>query len=486
MPAMTAMPLRRSAFRPAILPGLLLAATALLSGCAATGIDRHVEEVGAYGRAQLGVEPRWLRDDAQRAEARATVDALLAEPLAMEDAVRIALAYSPAFQATLNEALATGASAAQAARPANPLFAFERLTRSVPGGTDVDIGRTLSFALFDLLLLPQRLRLAEHRQSQARIATSAAAIRAVSDARRAWIEAVADEQRARYAEDVYTAAEAGAELARRMRAVGNFSRLQQAREQAFQAEAAAALTRARQQALASREALVRTLGLDAGQAERLRLPAHLPKVPANAAAADTVARATFDERLDVRLARANLDATARELGLTRVTRYVDGVHVAAMRNSETGKSTQRGWEIELPLPLFDFGDARASNAEAHYLARLNQVAQVAAEAASQTREAHAAQLAAHALAHHYQAEVVPLQRAITEEMLLRYNGMLSSVFDLLAAARAQADSVTRALDAQRDFWLADTALRAALLGAPSTPPALQAATPGAAASGGGH
>lgn len=459
---------------------------ALLGGCAATGIERHVDEVGAHGRAQLGVEPRWLRDEAQRAEARATVDALLAEPLAMEDAARIALIYSPAFQATLNEALAVGAGAAQAARPGNPTFAFERLTRRDAGGTDIDIGRTLSFALFDLLLLPQRLRLAEHRQDQARVASSAAAVRAVSDTRAAWIEAVAAAQRARYAEDVYTAAEAGAELARRMRAVGNFSRLQQAREQSFQAEAAATLTRARQQALASREALARTLGLDAGQAERLRLPAHLPAVPADATAAESVARATFDERFDVRLARADLDATARELGLTRVTRYVDGVHLAAMRNSETGKSTQRGWEIELPLPLFDFGDARASHAETRYLASLNQVAQVAAEAASQTREAHAAYQAAHALARHYLDEIVPLNRAITEEMLLRYNGMLSGVFELLASARAQVDSVSRALDAQRDFWLAETALRATLLGAPTLPPALHAATPVAAPSGGGH
>ena len=47
---------------------------------------------------------------------------------------------------------------------------------------------------------------------------------------------------------------------------------------------------------------------------------------------------------------------------------------------------------------------------------------------------------------------------------LRYNGMQLSVFDLLADAREQVKSVNAALEAQRDFWLADADLQAALSG----------------------
>ena len=66
-------------------------------------------------------------------------------------------------------------------------------------------------------------------------------------------------------------------------------------------------------------------------------------------------------------------------------------------------------------------------------------------------------------------------------MLLRYNGMLVGVFELLADARAQIGAVVAAIEAQRDFWLADAALNAALAGAPSTSPTLAAAAaPGAA------
>ena len=66
----------------------------------------------------------------------------------------------------------------------------------------------------------------------------------------------------------------------------------------------------------------------------------------------------------------------------------------------------------------------------------------------------------------YRDEVVPLRKSILDENLLRYNGMLISVFELLADAREQVTSVRQAIGAERDFWLAETALRGTLLGRP--------------------
>ena len=80
-----------------------------------------------------------------------------------------------------------------------------------------------------------------------------------------------------------------------------------------------------------------------------------------------------------------------------------------------------------------------------------------------------------------------MRKSIADEMLLRYNGMLASVFALLADARAQVGAVICAIESQRDFWLADAALDAAILGAPSVATAMQGATPAAMnESSGGH
>lgn len=468
----------------ASLPISLLAAT-VLTGCASVAIDENFAEVERFAREQTGSEVRWLRSDPEREAMRAEVDRLLAQPLAIDDAVRIALGYSPAFQSLLAEAAVASADATGSARIGNPVFTFERLFRSGAEGRELDIGRSLGISLFDLLFLPARLEQAEFRQQQTRLQSSIALLSTVTEVRQAWVDAVAARQVARYREEVATAAGTAAELARRMQATGNFSRLQRAREQALAAEETANLIRARQNATAARETLIQRLGLTPSQAQALRLPDQLPALPEAPMDEATAGAALLENRLDVRIARTDLDRTAKSLGLTRVTSVVNGLHVAGVRNSETGESTQRGFELELPLPLFDLGDAARAGGEARYLAAFNRTLELASNASSQVRVAYEGYRSAYDLARHYRNEVVPLRQNITEESVLQYNGMLIGVFELLAAARAQSASVVQAIEAERDFWRAEAALKASLLGQPIAPISLQSSASPAQA-GGGH
>ncbi len=64
--------------------------------------------------------------------------------------------------------------------------------------------------------------------------------------------------------------------------------------------------------------------------------------------------------------------------------------------------------------------------------------------------------------------------------------MLIGVFELLADAREQIASVVLAIDAQRDYWLADAALQAALIGQPTAGLAFEASATAAPVSGQGH
>ncbi|HJW12059.1 MAG TPA: transporter, partial [Albitalea sp.] len=279
---------------------------------------------------------------------------------------------------------------------------------------------------------------------------------------------VAAQQALQYAEQVKLAADAGSVLARRMQTAGNFSKLQRAREQAFAADALAQLARAQQAAQSTREALVRALGLNDTQARALTLPPRLPNLPATPLDGPPLTQAALDERIDLRLARAQLDFIAREQGVTRVASVVNAFDAGAVRHSETGLSPQRGFELQFPLPVFDFGDAARSRTQAATQAAVNRLAQLAVDAASQVRESHGAYLTSYGLARHYRDEVLPLRQTIAEENLLRYNGMLIGVFELLADSREQIAGVMDAIAAQRDFWLADAALQAALIGAPRT------------------
>jgi outer membrane protein TolC len=451
-----------------------LAAVLLLGGCASTSIDDNFSAVQKLTDTGLGTELKWLNtEDAQR-EAQGRVEALLGQPLSADDAVRIALAHSPALQAALFESAANSAAATQSARLPNPIFTFERLVRGEGDSRELDIGRTLSISILDLLLLPARLRLADHRQQQIQLRLAGDVVQAATEARQNWVRAVTAQQSLQYAEQVKASADASAELARRMQAAGNFSRLQRAQEQAFAADAVTRLAHARQARQSARESLVRSLGLGEAQARQLKLPDRLPDLPKEPRTEVDVAIQAVDQRLDIRLARANLEFTARDLGLSRVTGFLNGFEVGIVRNSETGEPTQKGYELEIPLPLFDFGDAVRARSEATYMAALNRTAQLAVDASSQVRENYGSYRTAYDVARHYLEEVVPLRRTIAEENLLRYNGMFISVFELLADAREQILSVNQAIQAQRDFWLADAALQSALIGRPTAGLPMQA------------
>jgi outer membrane protein, multidrug efflux system len=160
---------------------------------------------------------------------------------------------------------------------------------------------------------------------------------------------------------------------------------------------------------------------------------------------------------------------ADSLGLQKATGYLNGLTLGITRNtavdSTTGaQSGKRGLDIELPLPIFDWGTARHARAQALYLQSAARVRDVAVKARSEAREAYQGYITTFELARHYRDEVVPLRQRISEEVLLRYNGMLMSVWDLLGDMRQQVMSVNSAIEAQRDFWLAEADLQTTLTG----------------------
>jgi outer membrane protein TolC len=442
----------------------VLALGAPLAACATSGGDANLAAASEFAKRELAVPLRWNNSEAARAEAEHELATLLAQPLSTDDAVRIALGYSPAFQQLLAQNAAAAANAAQASRMINPRLQLARLS----AGGLLEIDRMLAVSMLDLVLAPPRLRAAATQRLHLQTQAMNDIVGVVTSTRHAWIEAVAAKQAVQYAEQVQQAALSSAELAHRMMASGNFARLEQAREQVFLTDATVDLSRSRSLAMQRREALIRLLGLRDAQALALKLPPQLPALPAIPEDEKILARRAFEERLDVQIARRELQLTALSLGLTRVTSTVNALDVAALRNSRP-EGDQRGVGMELQLPIFDFGGERREHARALYAAALAKTAGVVSDAQSNLRESYGSYRAAYDLAVYYRDEVIPLRKVIHEENQLRYNGMLISVFELLADAREQVSSVRQALMAQRDFWLADATLRATMLGRPIGP-----------------
>ncbi len=468
----------RTVFTPRTLTLAVLSA-ALLGGCASFSPDGGFDAVQSATRSHIQKDVVWARDDASRSQTQARIDALLAQPLSADDAVQIALLNNPGLQAAFNTLGIAEADRVAAGRLPNPGFSIGRLTR----GSEVEWERSLHLNLARLLTMPMRIEIEQRLFEQTRQALVLEVLRLAADTRRAWVAAVAAGQTAHYQQQAMEAAEAGAELARRMAQVGNWSRLKQAREQSFYADAALAVARAQLAKEQARERLVRVMGLPG--AEKLQLPERLPDLPAALPPLPDIEQQAMASRIDLQMTRLQAEALAKNLGLTRSTRFINVLELGIINNSSNEEPIQRGYEISFELPLFDWGQTRVVQAESRYRQALERARETAVNARSEVREAYAMQQGQYAIARHLRDEVVPLKKRISEENMLRYNGMLIGVFELLADARSQIASVNAAIEAQRDYWLADADLAMALVGTPGKM-AVTSVSSAPADAGGGH
>ncbi|MCX4154181.1 MULTISPECIES: TolC family protein [Paraburkholderia] len=460
--------------KPPLFPtGRVIAATtalAFLAGCTTFSKDGGFDTVSTTASQRLGKDAVLVKTDEDRNAIAKRTQELLSRPLGMDDAIQIALLNNRGLQASYSELGIAEADLVQAGRLPNPGFTFSR----THGGNDLSISRTFTLGLLNVLTLPLATRIESRRFEQTRLLAADAMLKVAADARRAYIGAVAAKQSAVYAEQVKDSAEAGAELALRMQQAGNFSKLDYAREQAFYAEAVAQLAKARQQQVAAREKLTRTMGLWGSQAQ-YDLPERLPDLPATRPELQDLEHFAMQNRLDIQAEKLQTQSVASSLGLSRATRFINALDVGYQNNFTTSDGREQGYEISVEIPIFDWGASKVARAEAIYLQSANRVAETAINARSEVRESYSAYVTDYDVAKHYRDEVVPIRKTISDELLLRYNGMLASVFELLADSRDQIGAVNSYIDALKDYWLAETDLQQSLGG--RLPPLAMAAAP---------
>ncbi len=442
--------------------GVALVFAGALGGCATLPKGSGFDAVEQVARERLNKDVTWQRDDGGRDSVRSAVKRFLASPLSADDAVQVALLNNPGLQATYAELGIAEADLVQAGRMTNPHFAYLRTSE----GGERKLEWVLTFPIVDLLTMPLRTRIESRRFEQVKLAVAGRMLDVATMTRNSWIETVAAEERMRYLEQVQLATEASAELASRMERAGNFNRLDRMREEVFHAETSAQLARARQTVVAGRERLTRQMGLSGGETA-FRLPERLPELPAGKPEFREIEARAMTGRLDVRAAALETESLAGSLGLTRATRFINVLEFGPAATKEDPEPWKRGFEVSLQLPIFDWGGARVAKAESVYMQALHRVAETAVNARSEVRESYSAYHTAYDAAKRYRDEIVPLRKKIAEENMLRYNGMLISVFDLLADAREQAGAVNAYIEALRDFWRSESDLQAAFNGSPT-------------------
>ena len=433
-------------------------ATLIVAGCTTFSEDGGFGVTEQIVEAEFGQSAAWLRDDDAREAARQKVERLLSDELTVESAVQIALLNNPGLQAAYAELGMTEADLVQAGRLPNPGFSYENTS----SGEAKEIERGLEFSVVWILTMPFRVEIEQQRFEAAKLKAAADTIDVAMEARKAYFNAVAARQSLSYMQEVVDATEASRDLMSRMKRVGNASRIELAREQLFFSESTAAYAQAKSNADVAREALTRALGLWGEQLD-YSLPQRLPDLPDTPVEFSNIEQEALGKRLDLQLARHDLDALSKTLGLTKATRFVNVLQAGPARVRESGEAARTGYHILFEIPVFDWGDARIAKSEHLYTQASERFRETAVSARSELRLAYRGYRTSYDIARHYRDEIVPLRKQISDEQLLLYNGMLVGVFELITDAREQVTTVKAYLGSLLDYWTAETELQHAML-----------------------
>ena len=431
----------------------------VLGGCVSFSGDAKFSNVQALASSHTKAALTWAKTDDDQDVINNQVAKLLSQPLSADDAVQIALLNNKGLQATYFELGISEAQLVQASTLPNPSLSMLHTSRNNGGVSNYKIEQFLTFNIFALITMPQSVEIEQRRFEQTQTQVTMAVLDLAVQTRKAYFKALAAQENVRLMEQANTASEAANELGARLGKVGNWTRLQELGLRNAQQNTSLTLARAQQSNQIAREQFIRLLGLS-GKQLAFRLPEHLPKLPKQLASLPATEQAGIDGRLDLQAIRLQTEALAKNLGLTKATRFINVLEFGPGRTLEGPLSDpyQYGYSISFELPIFDWGTAKIARAEAIYLQALNVAAQAAINAQSEIRESYKTHSANYEVANRYQSEVLPLRKQIALENQLRYNAMLISVFDLLSDAQLQIYAVNSAIEATRDFWIAQVNL----------------------------
>ncbi len=388
-----------------------------------------------------------------------------------DTAVQVALLNNRGLQAAYAQMGISAAEAWQSIMMPNPVVSIGVLGINADGvGAYRSIEGTIASNLLAAFTQEGRSRRADVQFHQAQLAAVQETLSVAVETRRAWVEAVAAFEAAGLIRDAQSTANAASELAARLGDTGFLNKADQAREHAFYAELTGQRAQARLAATLAKETLTRQMGLW-GSDVNYFVPNSLPRLPGHVHSRPHIERDALKSRVDLALARLELDSMAKSRGMTEATRYVTDLEliVGAEKERENdgdgiSSETTPQAELEFAIPIFDSGKARLKRAEAAYMLSAHQLAEKAVNVRSEARAAHASYVGKHQIARHYRDAVLPLRQTIEEEALLSYNGMITNTFELLADTRARLNSNLMEANARRDFWLADANLVSAIHG----------------------
>ncbi len=443
------------------LGGSLLGSVALfgLSGCASTNPRPAFLDMRQKIAARSGLTPEWPRTAEQTEVTRQVVHDLLAEPIDVDTAVRIALLNNRALLASFEELGISQADLAQASRIRNPALHF----------TSAEVGLSLDF--LDVFILPLKKKFASVELERTKLRVADEVIRLAAEVKTAFYELLASQELLERLELMGEIRLAASEFAALQEQAGNLNELDLEQHSAVYNQIRVDIVKAELGLRRRREALNRYMGLW-GEEIHWLAEKGLPSLPDTDPQVELFEAVALEQRFDIAAARKGIDQVARALALTKGTRFFPmGIEIGIDSEKDIDGARVTGPSLEIQIPFFDQGQAAIARLESQLLQSQRRLENLSIHARSEVRLARDFMIASRELTEYYRDRLIPQRQQIVQLTLEQYNMMLQGTYDLLAAREREVETERAYIEAWRDYWIARVELERALGGrlGPSTP-----------------
>jgi cobalt-zinc-cadmium efflux system outer membrane protein len=423
------------------------------TGCASVNLKAGFAEVSAAVEARATTQIGWYRGTELDNEAAEKLRALLQKKLGADDAVQIAMLNNRDLQAIYSDLGLAQADLVQAGLFRNPIL--DAAVLFPLSGVRPDLQLTVVISFLDALYVPLRKRVAAARFEEAKLRVTGAVLDLVAQVRRAFYEHQANEQMRELRETIVQALAASWDVSRRLRAAGNITDLDLARDRAAAETSKLALRAAEIAARQSRERLNDLMGTW-GEQTGWEIDGRLPDIPAEPLPVEGVERVALSRSIDLSQARQRIITAGHQLGYDRATALIPETEVGVEAEREEGWKV--GPVLSVPLPLFDQGQARVGRATTELRRTQQEYYALAVRIRATARAARDRMLGARDRALYYRDILLPLQERIVNEAQLQYNAMQIGVFQLLRDRERQIETGAAYVEVLREYWLARTDL----------------------------
>lgn len=407
--------------------GLLLMA---LTGCATVNPTADYQRTAGMVAEQSGIDGSYSPDK-DEAEIRRSVEAMLADGLTVDEAVRVGLLNNRKLQAMFFDVGISRAEVVAAGLPSNPMLGVS--ARVADPAAKVNVSFDISQSIIELFLIPTRKKIAESQLEQMQMAVAKEAIDTIGRIKIAAYQLISLQQSERIAAEDQELSDRSASLAQRRFEAGETDKLDVNLTQAAMLEVRKELLmiqRDRQQAEA---ALAGLLGLSRWSVQ-WKLTDDLPKLQPHLAV-DGLVKLAEERRLDVRIQRSRITQAQEELEREKIG-VISNLSVGFQHERAESLPNLTGPNVSVTLPIWHQNQPLIAKAEMAIRQRHAELEAALDTAADQVRQAAAAVETTGQLLQFYDEQGLPLGKQNIEIATRSYQAGQHDIMTLIQTQRS--------------------------------------------------